>query len=151
GLEGDDIFYEESVRIPLAIRLPRVLPAEASDLLISQVDLTPTLASLCGEAVTEGPQGRDLSPLLTGNPGDRPESIFSEGRLGQRDEWRMLIVGYDKLVIDAAGDVTHLFNLATDPYEMTNLAHEPSVKLKRDQLLAIMRATRSRLLDFKRR
>lgn len=150
GLEGDDTFYEESARVPLAIRIPGVRPS-ASDLFVSHVDLMPTILGLCGEPGIEDVQGRDLSGLVTTRQGDRPESIFSEGRIGQRDEWRMLIVGYDKIVVDAGGDPTHLYNLAEDHFELKNLVHEPQLELKRAQLLATLRAERSRLLDFRRR
>lgn len=150
GLDEDDTFYEESARVPLAIRIPGI-KASPSDLFVSHVDLMPTLGALCGADPVEGVQGRDLSSLMTGGRGDRPESVLVEGRIGQRDEWRMLVIGVDKIVTDAAGDPTHLFNLAADPYEKRNLAAEKSAELKRDQLLAMMRAERSRLLDFRRR
>ena len=148
GLEGDDSFYEESVRIPLAIRIPGVEPT-ANDMLVSEVDIAPTLLGLCGESLYEGIQGRDLSRLLTTGQGLRPESIYAEGRIGKRDEWRMLVVGVDKIVTDASGEATHVFNLASDPYELRNLVKES--ELKRAQLLATIRAERSRLLDFRRR
>jgi arylsulfatase A-like enzyme len=150
GLEGDGVWFEESVRVPLAIRHPRAQPF-ASDVVASHVDIVPTLLALCGEPAFEGLQGHDLSALLLGQKGDRPESVFAEGKLGEKDEWRMLVQGADKIVVDVNGDVTHLYNLADDAFELTNLAHEPSVKLKRDQLLAGLRATRQRLLDFRRR
>lgn len=151
GLQDDDIFYEESTRVPLAIRFPGVLRPSASDVPISHVDVMPTLLGLCSETPVEGAQGHDLAPLLMGGQGDRPESVFVEGRIGQKDEWRMLVLGFDKIVVNGAGDVTHLFNLAQDPYELNNLVHDPALNLKRAELLAIVRATRSRLLDFKRR
>ncbi len=151
GIEGNGVPFEESVRIPLAIRYPHVFTPGVSELLISQVDLMPTLLGLCGEPAFEGIQGRDLSPLLTGQKGDRPESIYAEGKIGERDEWRMLVQGLDKLVINESGEVAQLYNLANDPYELTNLAHDSGVQLKRDQLLATLRASRQRLLDFKRR
>ena len=150
GLDGDDVWFEESVRVPLAIRHPGAQPF-ASDVLASQVDIVPTLLALCGEPAFEGLQGHDLSGLLLGQKSERPESVFAEGKIGQKDEWRMLVLGSDKLVEDENGAVTHLYNLAEDPYELTDLAHEPSAQLKRDQMLAIMRATRQRLLDFRRR
>jgi choline-sulfatase len=150
GLDGDDVWFEESVRVPLAIRHPRAQPF-ASDVLASQVDILPTLLALCGEPAFEGLQGRDLSLLLLGQKADRPESVFAEGKIGQKDEWRMLVLASDKIVVDVNGEVTHLYNLADDPYELTNLAHEPSARLKRDQLLAILRLSRQKLLDFKRR
>jgi arylsulfatase A-like enzyme len=151
GLEGDGVAYEESVRVPLAIRLPRVLKADASEVLASQVDILPTVLGLIGEPAFEGIQGHDLSPLLLGVKSDRPESVFAEGKIGQKDEWRMVVVGTDKLVADAAGAVTGLYNLSADPYEMKNLAGDPSMQLKRDGLMATLRATKSQLLDFKRR
>jgi len=151
GLDDDDIAYEESVRVPLAIRYPRVLHPGPSDLLVSQVDIVPTLLGLCGVAAPDSVQGRDLSELLRGEKSDRPESIYSEGRIGQTDEWRMLVLGSDKLVMNAQGEVTHLFNLAEDPYELTNRAHEPGMQLKRDQLVALLRLSMRKVGDFKRR
>ena len=151
GLDGDGAPFEESVRIALAIRFPRALHPDASDILVSQVDILPTILGLCGASPLDDVQGRDLSPLLTGANGDRPESLFVEGNLRQKDEWRMILLGTDKLVVDADGSVTKLYNLASDPYELTNLAHDPAAELKRDTLLANLRAARSRLLDFRRR
>ena len=146
GLEGDDVFFEESVHIPLAIRYPPVLARGlASDLIVSQVDIMPTLLGMCGEAAPEGVQGRDFLK------GERPESVYAEGRIGQSEEWRMLVLGVDKLVVNAHSEVTHLFNLAEDPQELTNLARDGSVKLKRDGLLAQLRASGRHYADFKRR
>jgi arylsulfatase A-like enzyme len=128
-----------------------VIHPAVSDALVSQVDMVPTILTLCGAPAYDGLQGHDLAPLLIGQKAERPDSVYVEGKLGEKDEWRMIVFGMDKLVVDAAGEATHLFNLAEDPYEMINLAHDSSVKLKRDQLLAQYRASRQRLLDFKRR
>lgn len=146
--QGDDYVYEETMRMPLAIRYPRVLGgASQNDMLVSQVDIMPTLLKWCGAAIPGATQGRDLSALLAGQPGDRPDSVYAEGRLGRKDEWRMLVRGYDKLVVDLEGSVTHLFNLADDPYEMTNLANVSAQQLKRDSLLAIQRQWMKKLGD----
>jgi arylsulfatase A-like enzyme len=145
---GDDYAYEETMRMPLAIRYPRVLAgASQSDMLVSQVDLMPTLLRWCGAAIPESVQGRDLSALIAGGPGERPGAVYGEGRLGHKDEWRMLVRGYDKLVVDMEGTVTHLFNLADDPYELTNLANVSAQQLKRDSLLAIERQWMKQLGD----
>jgi arylsulfatase A-like enzyme len=146
--QGDDYVYEETIRMPLAIRYPRVLGGAAqSDMLVSQVDIAPTLLKWCGVTIPAAAQGRDLSALLAGGPGERPDAVYAEGRLGRRDEWRMLVRGYDKLVVDMEGTVTHLFNLADDPYEMTNLANVSAQQLKRDSLLAIQRQWMKKLSD----
>jgi len=146
--QGDDYMYEETIRIPLAIRYPRVLRGGAqSDMLVSQVDLMPTLLGWCGAAIPQSIQGRDLSMLLAGQAGERPEAVYAEGRLGQKDEWRMLVHGFDKLVVDMEGNVVYLFNLAEDPYEQTNLANVSAEQLKRDSLLAMERLWMKKLGD----
>lgn len=146
--QGDDYVYEETIRIPLAIRYPRVLKGGSqNDILVSQVDIMPTLLKWCGASIPDVVQGRDLSALLAGQPGERPDAVYAEGRLGQKDEWRMLVHGYDKLVVDKNDDVTYLFNLADDPYEETNLANVTAAQLKLDSLLAIERQWAKKLGD----
>ena len=146
--QGDDYVYEETIRIPLAIRYPRVLRGGSqSDMLVSQVDLMPTLLRWCGAVIPESVQGRDLSTLLAGQAGERPDAVYAEGRLGQKDEWRMLVHGFDKLVVDMEGNVVYLFNLADDPLEQTNLANVSAEQLKRDSLLAMERLWMKKLSD----
>jgi arylsulfatase A-like enzyme len=146
--QGDDYIYEETIRIPLAIRYPRVFGrASQNDMLVSQVDIMPTLLQWCGAAIPPSVQGRDLSALIAGHPGERPDAVYAEGRLGRQDEWCMLVRGFDKLVVDIEGNVTHLFNLADDPYEQTNLANVSAQQLKRDALLAIERQWVKKLGD----
>lgn len=146
--QGDDYVYEETIRMPLAIRYPRVLGGAAqNDMLVSQADIMPTLLKWCGITIPAAAQGRDLSELIAGRPGERPDAVYAEGRMGRKDEWRLLVRGYDKLVVDMEGNVTHLFNLAGDPYEMTNLANVSAQQLKRDSLLAIQRQWMKKLGD----
>jgi arylsulfatase A-like enzyme len=148
GVQGDDYPYEESIRIPLGIRYPRMItPGSQSDMLVSQVDLMPSLLSLCGVAIPKSVQGRDVSRLIFGPEKDRPDAVYAEGRLGMRNEWRMLVHGYDKLVTDLEGNVVYLYNLADDPLELTNLAEVTSAQLKRDELVAVQQIWKKRLAD----
>ena len=148
GEFGDDVVFEESIRIPLAIRYPGVIrPGARSDVLVSQVDLLPTLLRWCGVVPPETAQGRDLSAIMSGQSTDRPDSIYAQGRRAQKDEWRMVVQGYEKLVADLEGNVTHLYNLVDDPYEMVNLASVSAQQLKRDALLALMRVWMRKLGD----
>jgi len=139
-LEGGDVAYEESVRIPLAIRYPRKLKPDARDL-ASQVDILPTLLTLCGMEIPEGVQGIDLFGKTP------PEVGYSEGKLGEEDEWRMMVRGYDKLVATPKGEITHLLNLADDPYELTNLVRDPAQKLKLASLKAQLLVEMKKLGD----
>ena len=139
-VEGSDVFFEESVRIPLAIRYPRKLKPDARDL-ANQVDIMPTLLTLCGLEIPEGIQGVDLFGKTP------PEVGFSEGKLGEADEWRMMVRGFDKVVATPKGEITHLFNLADDPYELTNLVHDSAQKLKLASLKAQLQAQMKKLGD----
>jgi arylsulfatase A-like enzyme len=135
GLDGNDVPFEESVRIPLAIRYPAKLKPDARDL-ASQADIMPTLLTLCGMEIPDGVQGQDLF-------GKMPEEVvYAEGKLKEPDEWRMIVRGYEKLIATPKGEITHLFNLAEDSYELTNLARDPAQKLTlpsmKAQLLALM-------------
>lgn len=148
GMFGNDTAFEESVRIPLAIRYPRLWPKGAeTEVLASQVDLAPTLLGLCGFLAPAGVQGTNLTPVIADGKGYRPDAVYAEGQIGQRSEWRMLVHGYDKLITDSEGRVTHLYNLIDDPYESTNLASASSEQLKRDALVAIKQLWMRRLED----
>jgi arylsulfatase A-like enzyme len=132
GLEADNQPFEEAVRVPLIIRYPATGTAGSkNDALVSTVDLMPTLLRFCGVDIPEGVQGLDVSA--------HRESVYSSGKLGEPEEWRMVVRGLDKLVVDRELSVTHLYNLGQDPFEMENLARDVSQDLKRDELKALLK------------
>jgi arylsulfatase A-like enzyme len=140
GLEDDDQPFEEAVRVPLIVRYPGVLAAGGkNDALLSNVDLMPTLLGFSGGAIPESAQGQDLSAWLTRQQGSHGESIYCSGKLGDSNEWRMVVRGLDKLVVDRGLNVTHLYNLGQDPFEMENLVRDVSQDLKRDELKALLK------------
>jgi hypothetical protein len=140
---GDGSAREKTVRVPLAIFYPGVLKQRvADDILVSQVDLMPTLASLCGIATPPEVQGRNLAPLLRGEGSEAPDSVFIEG-----NTWRAVIRGYQKLVTDLTGAPEHLYNVAADPDEQNDLARDPSSRLTVDGLVALAQVWMRRLGD----
>jgi arylsulfatase A-like enzyme len=140
GLDGAEVPFEESVRIPLAIRYPRKLEPGVRDL-ASQVDIMPTLLALRGDEIPEGVQGIDLFGKTS------REVVFAEGKFGTPEEWRVLVRGYDKIVATPQGGVTGLFNLADDPLEMNNLVRDPAQKLRLASLKAQLLAEQKKLGD----
>lgn len=135
GLEYKGVPYEESARIPFLLRYPRKLRGgQNNDLLMCNVDYMPTLLSMCGVKSPAAVQGRDLSGQILTGQGPRPDSVFAYGRLLTKGEWRMVVRGNDKFVTDAAGKVTHLFDLKNDPYETRNLAADGGQTKKRAEL-----------------
>jgi hypothetical protein len=146
--DGDDSPFERSIHVPLAIRWPgRLAPREAPEILISHVDLLPTLLGMAGQTPPAELQGRDLSRLILARRGEIPAAVYAEGRLGYSDEWRALIRGFDKIVWNAREEVTGLYNLAEDPREETDLKDKREHALTRDSMMALARAWMRRLND----
>ena len=113
------------------LRSPSLHPSRRSDVVASNVDLAPTLLALCGVGSGGSMQGRDLMR-------ERPQSIYCVGQLGTPDEWRMVVRGLDKLVVDRSQTVTHLYHLGEDPDEIDNRARDPAFELKRNELKALL-------------
>jgi arylsulfatase A-like enzyme len=140
--------FERSVRVPLAIRWPGNLkPRVADELLISHADVLPTLLAWLGIAPPEGLQGRNLSGVIQTGQGELPDSVYVEGRLGLPGEFRLVVRGYDKLVIHPREEATSLYNLVDDPAEETDLAHDREHELTRDSMLALARQWMRKLGD----
>jgi arylsulfatase A-like enzyme len=122
---------EPAVRIPWMLRYAQLKPGRRTGVLASNVDLAPTLLALCGVSAGDSMQGRDLLH-------DQPQSIYSVGKIGTPDAWRMVVRGLDKLVVDPSQNITHLYNLGEDPTETDNLARDPAQELKRNELKALL-------------
>jgi arylsulfatase A-like enzyme len=146
--DGEDSPSQKSVRVPLAIRWPgKLKPRVAGELLVSHADVLPTLLALSGIAPPEGLHGRDLSRLITNGTGEVPDSVYCEGRIGLPGEWRAIVRGYDKLVLRPQEEATRLYNLADDPAEENDLAHDREHELTRDSMLALARQWMRKLGD----
>lgn len=148
GLDQSAAPYEEAVRAPLLVRYPKVLKGgQVNPMLVSNVDLMPTLLSIAGAPPPPEAQGRDLSQQLLLESGAGPESIFCQGQMGAPQEWRMVVRGLDKIVVDRDLKVTHLYNVGQDPYELENLATDSAHSVRRDEMGALLRDWMHRLGD----
>ena len=146
--DGTDSPHDRSIHVPLAIRWPNHLrPRVASEVLFSHADLLPTLLALTGQPKLAGGQGRELSSWLTRGAGEKPDSVYSEGRLETRDEWRALTRGFDKIVWNLREETIGLYNVADDPLELTDLQDKREHRVNRDSMLALARQWMLRLED----
>lgn len=137
--EAIDEPTETSIHVPLWIRGLGFAPA-SDERLVSLTDIVPTLLAAATVAIPPNMQGRSLS-------GPARELVFAYGRLGEPGEWRALIRGFDKIVVDRQLTITHLYNLALDPEESNNLADSLSHGLLRDELRAHLRTAMRQLGD----
>ncbi|MBT5713560.1 hypothetical protein HOI71_21100, partial [Candidatus Poribacteria bacterium] len=80
-------------------------------------------------------EGVDLAPFLRGETDAQPSRVFAE-----MASWCMVRDGDWKLVAERPGVTpSHLFDLATDPYELNNLVASPRHSRTRGALLDTLR------------
>lgn len=125
--------YEESIRMPLLVRYPKVIKAgTVRDEFALNVDVAPTLLELAGVAVPKDVQGRSLVALLKGGKADWRNSFLIE-YYSDRVFPRIRQMGY-KAVRNERWKYIHyfelegmdeLYDLKADPYEMKNIINRP--------------------------
>ena len=131
GLGDKRSAYDESLRIPLLLRYPRMnLKGRTVDEMVLNIDMSPTFVDLAGVEVPKVMQGRSWKPLLEGNAAGWRRAwfycyFFERGFstptvTAVRTDTAKLIryPGHD--------DWTEVFDLAADPYELKNLAGDPA-------------------------
>lgn len=133
GLGDKRSAYEESMRIPLLVRYPRlVAKGSTCDQLALNIDLAPTLIDLAGAAIPRAMQGRSWKPLLAGQPpADWRQSFFYEYFLENAYPQTPTLLAVRtttaKLIKYPGHDEwTELFDLVNDPYETKNLVKDPA-------------------------
>ena len=130
GLFGKGVMFDESVRVPLLIRVPRTAQCVVEKP-VSAVDLFATILHLADAENPGKTEGRSLLPCMTGEP-DTSTDVFIE----HKDD--CVIRGDVKLITKRnENDITHCFNLADDPYERNNLAQSLNSETRDSMLLAL--------------
>ena len=116
--------YEESLRVPLAIRAPTLLAAGRVDVPVDLLDLAPTLLDLQGIPSPDLWQGRSLLPVID-DPNPPPQAI--QAYLG--DGSRAIVVGHHKLVL-GPGRNEEYTDLRSDPGEDAERVSPPGIGLR---------------------
>ncbi len=142
--------YEESIRMPLLVRYPRMIKAgTVRNEIALNLDLAPTLLSIAGAPVPGNMQGHSLVPLLMSERVKWRDSFLIE-YYSDSVFPRIVQMGY-KAVRNERWKYIHylelkgmdeLYDLKTDPYEMKNLIHQPGAA----KALAEMKREMERLL-----
>jgi len=136
GLWQKFVFYEPSAGVPLIFRVPGLTHAGAvCSQPVSQVSLMATFLDLCGIPIPAGLDGPPLTPLLRDPRHVRPAAVYAQFALRTRNARAMIRDG-DWKYCHYAGDTPELYNLRSDPQEMTNLAGDPAHRGRMDELRA---------------
>ena len=117
-------FLERSVRVPLIVHNPgRFGPRRIAEA-VSLVDLGPTLVSVAADGDTASYptelDGRSLYPHLVGDSG-HDEVLGEYYAEGTTTPLYMVRRGREKFIV-GEGDPPQMFDVGTDPEELTNLA-----------------------------
>jgi arylsulfatase A-like enzyme len=128
--------YEESLRIPMAMRYPKLIKAGSKvNQLVMNVDMAPTMLTLGGGKLPAELQGHSVLPLFKGQVKNWRTSFLSEYFMEKNfprvpswqavrdDQWKY--IHYTEL-----NGADELYNLKKDPYEMQNLVHDAPAVLE---------------------
>ncbi len=145
GMQG----YDATLRVPLIVRLPGVVPAGQRRLeLVESIDLLPTLLEAAGLDVPENIQGRSLLPLVRNKATDWRSVAFSEIGVPGRGVRAITARGQaDKYVLFRQNGKTvfeQYFDLADDPWEMTNRVNDANCAASLQRLREKLSAWESR-------
>jgi N-acetylglucosamine-6-sulfatase len=126
GLVRKNAPYEEASRTPFIVRRPGLPHGVKSTVMVSHIDLPPTLLDLAGVPWSDL-DGRSLVPVLA-NGGARPDewrnAIFVEDP-GLRDvDWNMLRTPRYAYVEWENGE-RELYDMKADPYQLQSLHTDP--------------------------
>jgi arylsulfatase A-like enzyme len=142
------ICSEAVCRIPFLWRAPGVTTAGAiSRALVENVDIAPTIASLCGLPPIETADGKDITPLLLGDNEPLRDVAVTEHPWSKALRWKQWrFVHYQPEMFEGR-DVGELYDLNRDPDESQNLytdpVHQVTVNQCRRMLLEwLIRTTR---------
>ncbi len=145
GLWQKQSLFEESARVPLLIVAPdSTRPGGVAHTPVSQVDLFPTLAELCGVTTPGNLQGQSLVPILA-DPSRQGRGWALTQVVRRRGQGREPFFGYSLRTPlwrytewDEGREGRELYDHEADPRELVNLAeseaHAATVSLLSEQL-----------------
>jgi N-acetylglucosamine-6-sulfatase len=137
--------YEESIRNPLLLRYPPLVPAGARPTgLTTTVDLAPTILELAGAPVGPHIQGRSLLPLVAGRAPDWRQSVLVEFYTYENPFPHLVDMDYRAVRTERYKYVhwmqhpawDELYDLTADPFETRNMARAPELANVRGALRA---------------
>jgi choline-sulfatase len=116
-------FFEPSARVPLLVHAPGRFEPRRAVPSVSLVDLLPTFVELGGGSPTASPlDGSSLVPLLHGAARDDAvvgeylaEGVFAPQVMIRRGAYKL---------VHCPGDPDQLYDVESDPHELTNLAED---------------------------
>ncbi|MFQ6132725.1 MAG: sulfatase-like hydrolase/transferase [Armatimonadota bacterium] len=116
------VCYQDSIRLPCLARAPGMAPGRRGQL-ACHVDLLPTILDYAGIEAPANLHGISLRPTIEDAAATTHEAVFSEYN-GNQDlnYFQRAIITEQHKYIENEGDISELYDLQEDPYELHNLA-----------------------------
>jgi N-acetylglucosamine-6-sulfatase len=127
--------YEESIRVPLIIRGGGFPAGATAEQLVSNVDLAPTIVALTGAQPGLEMDGRPLLPLALDPAEGQDRTVLIEG-VGAGIDKPSFKAARDRrwLYVEHAGGERELYDLETDPFEVSSRHADPALARVRADL-----------------
>jgi arylsulfatase A-like enzyme len=131
--------FEVGTRVPLIIAAPEAKSAVVRKP-VQSLDLYPTLCELCGVPIPPGLEGHSLTPLLKNPEASWDHPAYSvSGGTNRLAGVAVRTERYRYAEWDGGKGGAMLFDHASDPHELKNLADEPALARVREDLAALAR------------
>lgn len=137
GMVDKRTAHEPSMRVPMIIRYPKLTPGGPKKVAqqVLTTDVAPTILDVCGAPALENIHGRSIAPILTGASETWRDGILYyynyEKQFPYTPNVRALRTDRWKLIRYPTGDgsadvhMAELYDLKSDPGELTNLINNP--------------------------
>lgn len=143
GLLGKQSVFEHSMRTPLIVAGPGVPRGKSSTAFTYLLDLFPTLCDVLAIKPPQDLEGESLRPVWEGKREQVRETVFLpfiQIQRAVRDE-RWKLIAYPKI------GYGQLFDLQSDPFEMTNLIDRPEHTTQVARLQSLMKTWQTKVGD----
>jgi arylsulfatase len=134
------LFHEPSARVPFIVRPPHSWTAARGTLshaLVTHADILPTLLEAAGAEPKEGVDGKSLLGIARGDAvavRDQLAAVSAGADADSMDPWYLAVTdGRWKYIWYPEGGVEQLFDLETDPGELSDLSNDATAGVRTER------------------
>ena len=143
GLRGKQNMYEHTINIPMIMRGPTIPKGKQFNAQMYLRDIYPTTCDLADLPIPDNLDARSVAPILHGDVSSVHDQVFGYFR----DKQRMVRTDRFKLIHYPHLDRDQLFDLESDPSELTDLSNSPDHTSPRATLTKMLNTWRASVND----
>lgn len=130
GMWSKNNNFHASLQVPFILSVPNSEEATRQEAIVELIDIYPTLLDLCGISKPDHLEGRSLSALIRNQETNKDDENVAFSRVGNGETLITRQYIYTEW-INSEGETYEkmLFDLESDPQEMTNVVASPEKQL----------------------